>query len=416
MDSEKKYIKYTLCAIAAIAAGIIIFFIIYRFTYIRGYMSKIGSILSPIVYGAVIAYLLTPLCNFFERHIIKAFKNKTQKVKTFAFYISILLSLIIASFIVYEFIMLILPEVGSSIIKIYNALPSQYQKVYSAIETFLANNPDAETYILAAIDAAYENLSDIFKTRVIPNVTLIITGLSFGVINVIAFLKNILLGIVASVYILGNRRKFSAQIKKIIYSILPLHASNLFIEKCTSSNKICINFLSGKILDSFIIGVLCFIGCSIMSMPYTMLISLVVGVTNIIPFFGPFIGAIPCSLILLLESPIHCLYFVIFILILQQFDGNILGPKILGNSVGTSGFWIFTSILFFGGIWGFAGMVVGVPVFAVIYNLVSDSVNYLLKKKKLSCKTSNYYNLKNIDEQSKEYITQNTDNSSQNSN
>ena len=168
-------------------------------------------------------------------------------------------------------------------------------------------------------------------------------------------------------------------------------------------HKVFGGFIIGKIVDSIIIGILCFLGLSVMNMPYTLLVSVIVGVTNVIPFFGPFIGAIPSALLILLVSPIQCLYFLIFILVLQQFDGNILGPKILGDTTGISSFWVLFSILLFGGLLGFVGMIVGVPIFAVFYRLLGDFINGLLEKKDLPVQTSQYDNLETVEEKDKSF-------------
>ena len=194
-------------------------------------------------------------------------------------------------------------------------------------------------------------------------------------------LKDLLIGGVSCIYILHERKKFATQGKMIIYSVFKRDTADKVMEEINYTDKMFSGFINGKIIDSIIIGILCFIITSICKIPYALLISVFVGVTNIIPFFGPFIGAIPSALIILMISPLKCLYFIIIIIALQQFDGNILGPKILGNSTGLSSFWVLFSITFFGGIWGFAGMILGVPLFAVFYDIVRKAVKKGLKKR-----------------------------------
>ena len=231
----------------------------------------------------------------------------------------------------------------------------------------------------------------------------IIGNVSSGVISVLIWFKNILIGLIVMIYMLNIKDQFVAQAKKITYGIFSVAWANRLIKETRFIHKVFGGFIIGKIVDSLIIGVLCFVCLSFMKMPYTLLVSVIVGVTNIIPFFGPFIGAVPSAFLILLVSPVQCLYFLIFILLLQQFDGNILGPKILGDSTGISSFWVLFSILLFGGLLGFAGMIIGVPAFAVIYRLVGDIINEQLRRKKLSVRTRDYKDLDYVEVQDKSY-------------
>ena len=206
-------------------------------------------------------------------------------------------------------------------------------------------------------------------------------------------MKNFLIGIIVAVYVLNCKTTFASQAKKIIYSIFNKKLGSAIIHEIRFVHQGFGGFIIGKLIDSLIIGILCYICLTLMKMPYTMLISVIIGITNIIPFFGPFIGAVPSFILLLLVSPMQSLYFIIFIFVLQQFDGNILGPKILGDSTGLSSFWVLFSILFFGGLMGFFGMIIGVPFFAVAYHLISQAVNKALQKKELSTNTDDYKNI-----------------------
>lgn len=237
----------------------------------------------------------------------------------------------------------------------------------------------------------------------LPNLTNYLYNLSMGVARVIGVLTDLLIGLIVAAYLLGCKDTLCAQSKKMIYSSMKLSAANLVISKFRYAHHVFGGFINGKLLDSLIIGIICFICCTLMDMPYTMLVSVIVGVTNVIPFFGPFIGAIPSGFLILLNSPIKAVYFAIFILILQQFDGNILGPKILGGSTGLSSFWVLFSILLFGGLFGFVGMVLGVPIFAVVYNLTDDIIRWALTRKRLSVDTNDYRNLVEITEAEYQY-------------
>ena len=210
-------------------------------------------------------------------------------------------------------------------------------------------------------------------------------------------LLNVLVGLIIAAYLLFSKEKFIGQSKKIVYAILPVRQANVIVHTVRKSNEIFGGFISGKILDSAIIGVLCYIVLSIMQMPYTLLVSVIVGVTNVIPFFGPFIGGIPSAIIIALASPIQGLYFVIFVIVLQQLDGNIIGPKILGDSTGLSPFWVVFAILVGGGLFGFTGMVLGVPAFAVVYYIISNVISYILRKRKLPDDTGVYIAATSVD-------------------
>ena len=206
-----------------------------------------------------------------------------------------------------------------------------------------------------------------------------------GVINqVVGFfgvVMNFFVGCVVAVYVLMSKEVFLRQIKKIIYAFSSKDGAAMIIEILKHSNEIFGGFISGKFIDSLIVGILCYIGCVIMAMPYVALISVIIGVTNIIPFFGPYIGLIPSAFLIMLYDPWKGLIFIVFILILQQVDGNYIGPKILGNSTGLSPFWIIVAIRLGGGLFGVLGMLLGVPTFAVIYYLIKSFVNYRLENK-----------------------------------
>ena len=208
---------------------------------------------------------------------------------------------------------------------------------------------------------------------------------------------NLAIGIIASVYLLCNMEGFGASCKRMIYSILSVDRAKKFLDALAFVNKTFMGFINGKLVDSAIIGVLCYIVCSILDMPFTLLVSVIVGVTNIIPFFGPFIGAIPSSIIILMVSPIKCLIFVVFVFLLQQLDGNVIGPKILGSTTGVSAFWVMFSIILGAGLFGFWGMLLGLPVFVVIYTAINLAVEDSLKRKNLPSEQLDYFGLDHID-------------------
>ena len=228
------------------------------------------------------------------------------------------------------------------------------------------------------------------RSELLPQLTGVVSGVSTVVLALVNLLKDIIVAVIVSVYLLARKDVFAAQSKKILYSIFPTRAADLLVEESRSAYRILSGFINGTLVDSFIVGVICLICFTVFQFPYPMLLAVIIGVTNVIPFFGPFIGAIPSGLLILLVSPRQCLYFVIFIFVLQQLDGNILHPKILGSSVGLASFWVLFAVLLFGGLFGFVGMVLGVPVFAMFYSVVSRLVNRGLKKRGLPLSTEEY--------------------------
>ena len=243
---------------------------------------------------------------------------------------------------------------------------------------------------------AASNVENWVKTSFLSDVQKILVTLTTSVMAVVKSITNFIIGLVASIYILWSKDTFQAQAKKMVVAACKPEAANHLLDLGSSINRIFSGFIIGKIIDSAIIGVLCYICMTLMKMPYTALIATIVGVTNVIPVFGPFIGAVPSALIILLVDPLQAFYFIIFIIVLQQVDGNVIGPKILGNTVGISGFWVLISITIAAGIFGFAGMLLGVPVFAVIYLIISDIVNSALRKKQKTTVTDEYYDIREV--------------------
>ena len=195
------------------------------------------------------------------------------------------------------------------------------------------------------------------------------------------------------VYLLSSKTVLAAQIKKLMFAFFSREKVNDFLDTANEGNRIVTKFIIGKLIDSTIIGFMCFITLIIFDIPYALLVSVIVGVTDIIPFFGPYLGAIPCTLLILLsDEPIKALYFVIIILVIQQVEGNIISPKIIGDTIGLSPFWVITSMIIGGGLFGLAGMLLGVPVVAIIFFLLKKSTDKRLKVKELPLETSAYLN------------------------
>ena len=378
---------------------IVFFFLMFRFDQVMRGLRNVQDILMPFIYGAVIAYLLTPTCNFVETHLNSWGEGKVknqEKFRRFSSGAGIIASLIFGICIIYLLLAMVLPQVFTSIRGIVEVLPGNVRQWSLWIEQLLADNEILSNYVEQFTSTAYKNIETWLETKLLPNMQTIVTGVSAGLISAVVVVKNLLIGLIAAAYMMGNRRKFAAQAKKLVYSFFRVPVANDILDEVQFINRLFGGFINGKLLDSLIMGVLCFVIMNLLNMPYSMLISVIVGVTNVIPFFGPFIGAAPSALIVLTVSPVKCIYFLILILVLQQFDGNILGPKILGNTTGLSSFWVLFSILLFGGMFGFVGMIIGVPTFAVIYDLIKKLSNTLLKKKNLSTDTGQYEELVSV--------------------
>lgn len=343
-------------------------------------ISALKRILMPLIYGSVIAYLLKPLCNWFDKSFTNIYKNRMHGKKDINMVpLSIFISMTLGLLSIWLILSMVLPQLADSIIKLFRQIPSIADTVTSWIETHLSENTTTQKYMEELTVDLTDNLQSWLKNTLIPYIQMIVSGFSNGIFSIFVIFKNLIIGIIAAIYLLAGRKKLAYQAKMILYGILPEKYANIIFNEVKYADKMFEGFLSGKILDSAIIGIICYIFTLIFNMPYSVLVSVIVGITNIIPFFGPYIGAVPSIFIILIADPVKAVEFLVFIIILQQFDGNILGPKILGNATGLSSFWVLFAIILFGGLWGFIGMIIGVPLFAVIYDITRKLVKSGLK-------------------------------------
>lgn len=410
-DKQRPYLAMGLTAFAVIAASLLLFFLLFHMKEVSGFLGTLGVILRPIFMGAVIAFLLLPV----HRTILKFLMAMTTEKRkadrrnlSFLNFVAIILSLLLALFLIYLLMAMVIPQVWQSVVGLFQSIPDYIEVVQGWLQTFFEDNPDIQASVMSIYNSAATSLeqwlnSDILpnlesvsttfqwvRTTIWPNFTGVMAGVSGMVVGFLVLVKDLLIAIIVSVYLLARKDVFAAQSKKIVYSLFRTDIADLLVDEVRNAYKIMSGFINGKLVDSLIIGVICFICCSLFKFPYPALVATIVGVTNIIPFFGPFIGAVPCGLLILLVSPLQAVYFAIFIVVLQQFDGNILGPKILGETTGLASFWVLFSILLFGGLFGFAGMVLGVPVFAMIYSVVSRTVAHGLRARGLPAETKEY--------------------------
>ena len=372
LGENKKYVKAGITGIVIAIAACLCLFFLYHIDGVRATWELVFSILRPFLYGAVLAYLLTPVCGKLQAGLEKVLGEKRKR---FCKGIAILASILLALFLVGLLFFIVVPQVVRNVVSIVRALPGQLINLNSQIDELLVDQPDLQEQwrgvsrqIVAEVEA-WRN-QDLLPLVQSPLAQSILTGTATYLTTLLVFIKDVLLGLVISIYLLATRKQFAAQCKLLLRSVFTDWWADRIEGEMHYVDRMFNGFLTGKVLDSLIVGLLCFLGCVCMGFSSAPLISVIVGVTNIIPFFGPFIGAVPCALLLLLSNPLHCLMFVLFILVLQQLDGNVIGPKVLGNTTGLSGFWVTFAILLFGGLWGITGMIVGVPLFAVIYDVV----------------------------------------------
>lgn len=366
-----RYVQLGITAFCVIAACMLFYYGIFHMNSLAGGIRSFFSIMAPIIYGAAIAYLLCPIVNFLEKNIIFALLEKRniqlqQKGKRVVRWICVILSVLFMFLLIYALVMMILPQLIKSIVNIIYSFPYYVKVVENALNTIVNKGWNLNPNTISEINQYSSKLQEYLTNTILPQMQSMMKNVSASFLELLVFLKNFLIGAIVSLYILADKESFIAKAKMLTYAVLPIKWANFMVHAMRFTHKTFGGFISGKILDSAIIGVLCYIGTSIIGTPYAILISVIVGVTNVIPFFGPYIGAIPCILLVLLVDPIQSLYLAIFILILQQFDGNILGPKILGESTGLSSFMVIVAIMIGGGMFGVPGMIVGVPVFAVL--------------------------------------------------
>lgn len=404
---NNKYFRWGLTAFLAIAAAIVFYYFVFHSSNIRSGINTITDILMPVVVGMAIAYLLTPVLNFVEQKILfplcKKLKIKDgKKKKSVVRGISILITAFLFVGLIYFLVYMLISQIVPSIQNIVTNFDSYTANITKWLNKALEDNPDVGDYVIKTV-TKYSSELEKWVTDDLPNTAAgLIKTVSLSVIGVFRVLWDFVIGFIISIYMMASKEKFAGQAKKIIYAIFEQDTSNNLIKNFRFTHQTFIGFLGGKIVDSIIIGILCFIGTSILRTPYAALVSVIIGVTNIIPFFGPFLGAVPCTLLIFVVDPLHplnCLYFVVFILILQQVDGNIIGPKILGSSTGLTGFWVIFAITLFGGLFGVFGMIIGVPILAVIYAAVRAAVNTALARKKMPAETKKYERLEYVDKE-----------------
>lgn len=375
---KRRYFYLMLSIFGAISLSILVFFALFRFQGIGDVFHELSRILAPFIYGGVVAYLLRPVCNYYEGLFSKLLPKKMKKI---AAGLAVALSLITGILVVYVLIIMIVPQLYSSILSLWKSIPDKVNGFLVWARQTFGEDEELLHLFNMSYTTLYAELETWAQNTLIPYVTNIVSGVGSSVYKMLRFLYDLLIGLIVACYLLASRKKFARQSVLIVRSVLKPKWADMFLAEVAFVDRMFGGFIDGKILDSSIIGVLCYIGCMIFKFPNALLVSAIVGITNVIPFFGPFIGAVPSTLLIMFEDPIKGLWFILFVLALQQLDGNIIGPAILGDRTGLSSFWVLFAIILCGGLWGLVGMVICVPMFAVIYDVVKKLVRRGLNSK-----------------------------------
>ena len=402
------YIRIGLTAFAVIAASLVLYYIMFHAKSLRTGAKYIMKVLAPITYGVLIAYIVNPFMQSLENGVFTLLGNRKKEMRRGARMTirigCILAAMVVFWFLIYFLIKLMLPQLIDSVQSIVRNYPSYEASVTSWLSAhfnFSANAQEATADIFSFTDEVYNWVLD-----KLPDIESIASNVTQQLLGFANFIRNFILGFILSIYFLISKETIAARGKRMLYAFLPIDTTNRILHNIRFVDEKFGGFLLGKMIDSAIIGVLCYVFMRLLNMPYTMLISVIIGVTNMIPFFGPIIGAVPCAVLVFVNSPIKALYFVILIVVLQQFDGNILGPFILGNSTGLSSLMVVVSIILCNALFGLAGALFGVPLVAILVGFVQSHIRKSMDKKGLPRELIYYDRLQEIRESDRMPIRQ----------
>ncbi len=400
---EKKYITIAVLSFLVIVGSTLFKFFLENGDIFNEIVSAVITALLPILSGMGLAYLLNPILKFFEKYLFVPIFNLINKKfkKDYSFYIrlcSIVLTLSLFFLFLIGMVYLVVPQVYKSLNNIISELSTYYETIESWINVFEKDNAEIATYIAMGFEQAYMQVTDYLENVILKNVDKIAVGITSGIVVGVKSIFNIVLSVIISVYVMFEKEKLVSIGKKLVFSLFDNKKANTVLDCTRFVDRVFGGFISGKIIDSFIIGVLCYIFMIIFGFRYPVLISIVVGVTNVIPYFGPFIGAIPSGLILFMADPKQGLLFGVFILALQQLDGNFIGPLILGDKLKISSMWILFAILIGGSLFGVAGMVLGAPFLACLFAITRHFCKKRLDEKNLPIQSDFYYDIDRIED------------------
>lgn len=405
---RSKYFK-----IFSIAIGcMLVFFLLYRLENVKNTVDWFIDTLAPIFWGIAMAYLLNPILIFFEKQFTKLFakgKKSEKKQKKHVKMLSITLTVLFGIVLLSSLLLLIIPEFLKNLQKLINIIPTQLENFLNWLDLQVKGDSAFVRNFGDILQSTIDYFNDWLKTTLNSSISEILSIATNSIISVITFIINFCISIVVAVYALSGKKRFIGQAKKILFAFFSPDRANDILLTARHGHKVFGKYLSGKIIDSILVGIICFILMLILGIPYASLVSVIVGVTNIIPYFGPFIGGIPSTLIIMLTDTDKGILFVIMIVILQQIEGNIIEPRVLGIKTGISEFWVTFSLLLFGGIFGFVGMIIAVPLFAVLYYIARMLVNRWLERKNLPTASEDYLKVESLNKDGFTYLPENED-------
>ncbi len=406
---DKKYLYAGVTAFIVVVCCLVFYWIVTDWNLLFSGLQKLIKVLNPLIYALVFAFLLAPICNWTEKRWFlplseKMLKKKPQNVLRLARGMSVTVSLVFGIAVVSAIVWLIIPQTYKSIETVITAAPGYIEAAISRLEKWVTSDSEMETQLLAAVNSMYNSAVDWLQQGLLPRMDDIVLQVTAGLVSAVQVVFDVIVGLVITVYLLVDKENFMAQCKKAVFCLFSRRAANEIVKTASFTFDMFGNFITARLIDGAIIGVINYIVMLLLGMPCPELISVIVGVTNIIPFFGPFIGAIPSALLILIVDPFKCLIFIVYTIVLQQVDGNIIGPALLGSKTGLSSFWVVIALLVGGGLFGFVGMICAVPLFAVLYALLKKAGNSRLVKKGLSEDTVAYEHLAYIDEKTGEHI------------
>lgn len=400
---EKKYLRIGVIALSVIILGLLFNYTLEHETKIDEFKMLVSGTLSPILVGFIMAYLLNPVLRFFERCMFKPIakvifrrKEKERKQKKFSRSLGIIFTMILFLILLVGGLYLVIPQVYASLSSIVKEAPKYYNKLDTWLNALGKDDSEVGKYLIMALDRVYLQGINYLNNSILPNMDKIVAGVTSGIVVGVKAVMNCILAVIISIYVMLEKETLISVGKKFTYSMFSRKNANSILRGVRYADNVFGGFINGKIIDSFIIGIICYLFMLLFKFDYAVLISIIIGVTNVIPYFGPFIGGIPSVLIIMMTDLKQGLIFAIFVIILQQIDGNIIGPVILGDRLNLSSMWILFAILIGGGFFGVPGMILGAPCFACIYAFVGTVCKSKLKAKNLPLRTEDYLSIDQV--------------------
>lgn len=422
---NKHYLGWGITAFIVIIASMLVLMTLVNIEKIADGVGKFAAVISPIVYGFVIAYLLAPIVETFEKkmfgklfrksgahyeetnskgnekyaHLKVYVKNKPARIcsitLTFLLIIGILVGIGVA----------IVPQLANTLSMLVDNIPTYLQNLNKWIDEIFVNYPEIREELSDVINNAGTTLRNFLSTQILPQMGDYLSFVTNSIAGIVGLVLNIIFGMVVAIYCLYSKELFAAQAKKLVYATLGIQRANKIISSLRKIHKSFGNFITGTIIDSFVVGCFTFIITTLAGVPFSLLVSVIMGITNIIPYFGPFIGIVPCLFLIFMEDPVMCIVFTVIVLIIQNLNGNVISPRILGESTGLTSFWVIFAILVGQGIFGFWGLIIGIPLFAVIYSTARTFISDRLEKKGLPPGSDEYTDIESFSGENAEPIS-----------